>query len=100
MWIILITILLILTDVITTFIGISKYGIVFELNPIIKYFYQNYIFAFVLHFLYSLSLTLIIYAICYTLKKIYPKIHWFYAYYVFLIALFFIQINNFLIIYG
>jgi hypothetical protein len=100
MKLLIITILLILSDTISTFIGISKYGIVFELNPVIRYFYQNYNFAFILHFLYSLSLTLIIYAICYTLKKAYPKIHWFYSYYVFLIALFLIQINNFLIIYG
>jgi hypothetical protein len=100
MKLIIITILLILIDTISTFLGISKYGIVFELNPVIKYFYQNYNFAYILHFLYSLSLTLIIYSICYTLKKLYPKIHWFIPYYIFLVALFLIQINNFVIIYG
>jgi hypothetical protein len=100
MKLLIITLVLIISDVISTFLGISKFGIVFELNSVIRYFYQNYNFAYVLHFLYSLSLTLIIYVICYSLKKLYPKIHWFIIYYVFLTALFLIQINNFLIIYG
>lgn len=99
MKLIIITVFLISLDTISTFLGISKYGIAFELNPVIKYFYQNYNFAYVLHFFYSLSLTLVIYAICYFLKKLYPKIHWFYSYYVFLIALALIQVNNFLIIW-
>jgi len=100
MKLVIITLLLITLDTISTFLGITKYGITFELNPVIKFFYQNYSFAFLLHFAYSLSLTLIIYAICYVLKRLYPKIHWFYSYYIFLTALALIQINNFLIIYG
>jgi hypothetical protein len=99
MKLLIITILLIILDTISTYIGISKFGLVFELNPIIRYFYENYNFAYVLHFLYSFSLTFLIYLICYALKKIYPKIHWFYSYYVFLIALALIQVNNLLIIW-
>jgi hypothetical protein len=100
MKLIIITILLILLDVISTFLGIRKYGIFLELNPVIKYFYQNFNFAYILHFAYSLSLMLLIYLICFILKKIYPKINWFYIYYVSLTILALIQINNFVIIYG
>jgi hypothetical protein len=98
--VILITILLVLLDTISTYLGISKYGLEFELNPMIKYFYSNYNFPFIISFIYSLSLSLIYFLICYVFKKIQPKINWFIAYYIFLIALSFAVINNFLIIYG